>query len=202
MASREEVFWNTSKSSCRRQDGKLNPRSCGRSNGQLLQKGRRGRNFRCGRSNGEEGGPREGAVHCTALGLVGILSKALNGHMPRNWSSSEAPINQLKAEIFTHDQTTVTQHCSVLHVLQKLWKTVLGHLQWCDTVDLGKFLNALTFLSLCGWHQPTKTHPFNLLSLTSIKAKGQCDPSKSIWLDFKVWNFSWNCETVHYALWS
>ena len=64
MASKVEVFWKMSKSNCIATDGKVNPRSCGRSNDeQLLQKIRRGRNFRCERSNGEGGLPREGSVH-------------------------------------------------------------------------------------------------------------------------------------------
>ena len=68
----EEVFWNTSRSSCIA-DGKVNRRSCRRSNERLLHKSsvaqcytvlkqcctvlhksRGGRNFRCERSNGEE----------------------------------------------------------------------------------------------------------------------------------------------------
>ena len=53
-------------------------------------------------------------------------------------------------------------------------------------------------LSFLMWNVDGKILPFNLLSLTPIKAQGQRHPPKSIWFDFKVRKFAWNCVFVRF----
>lgn len=138
-------------------------------------------------------GRRENQKRGGALG-DGILlahSGDLNQDMPR--SSSEAPINQLK--------TTVTEQCFA--------KTV----RFCFSLRAPAVMRVPLLVSEClnlsflMWNVESffpnvevdgKILPFNLLSLTPIKAQGQRHPPKSIWFDFKVRKFSWNCVFVRF----